>query len=252
MFESPSRLSPPRSFFCCWLMTIIFSSSLWAASNVSWREGGARGWELRKYMHQKVSINKNNSVRYSLLGASPNKNHAVLRLGHGFSVMVWQGSRLCFVGAHEIYLETNNCKEMEPTRWAPYELKMELQALVVSCNYHVCQGCAVFMPEKARFLWFQVLVFQAGLPEMTYRKRIFKGVCRSFLKEFRQQCFIPDTLPKFNIAPEHAWFQLEGYFPFGKEHNASRAMLNFGGAILKKTYPRPSPLDKAFGSSKHT
>lgn len=109
MFESPSRLSPPRSFFCCWLMTIIFSSSLWAASNVSWREGGARGWELRKYMHQKVSINKNNSVRYSLLGASPNKNHAVLRLGHGFSVMVWQGSRLCFVGAHEIYLETNNC-----------------------------------------------------------------------------------------------------------------------------------------------
>ena len=39
---------------------------------------------VEKNMQQKVSINKNNSVRYSLLGASPNENHAVLRLGHGF------------------------------------------------------------------------------------------------------------------------------------------------------------------------
>ena len=181
------------------------------------------------------------------------QNHAVLRLRHGFSVIMWKEADYVLWGLMK-YLETTNCKEMEPTRWAPYEWKMELQALVVSCNYHhLCQGCAVSMAEKARFLWFQLLVEnQTGLPEMPYRKRIFKGVCSSVLKEFRQPCFIPDTLPKFNIAPENAWFQLEDYFPFGKEHNASRAMLNFGGAILKKTYPRPSPLEKAFGSSKHT
>ena len=46
---------------------------------------------VEKNMQQKVSINKNNSVRYSLLGASPNENHAVLRLGHGFSVMFCGG-----------------------------------------------------------------------------------------------------------------------------------------------------------------
>jgi len=91
--------------------------------------------------------------------------------------------------------------------------------------------------KKQDFFGFSYWFLRLVCLRCRTEKRIFKGMCSSFLKEFRQPCFVPDTLPKFNIAPENAWFQLEDYFPFGKVYIFFEGYVKLRGNNFKENIP---------------